>query len=291
MSMRKALLENSIRWIPSRSMSHSLGKLADRQLHPTLLRPFLNIYRNAWNVDLHEAAVPQGGFRSFNEFFTRPLRDGARPIDAASNTLISPADGRIEAAGPITQDLDLVIKGTRYTLPELMGDDDDAAQYAGGDFLVIYLSPREYHRVHAPVDGEISHLRHMQGTLYPVNKLGVNYVPKLFSRNERVAIFIDNAVWGPTAVIMVGAMGVGRICLSFDDLKTNQSSAQPPVSMRRYADPFRPKVVRGDELGMFCLGSTVILAYPPQAQPLERSASLGDFMHMGERLVGHGEVA
>jgi phosphatidylserine decarboxylase len=174
----------------------------------------------------------------------------------------------------------MTVKGQSYTVAQLLGDEADARRYAGGSFFVVYLSPRDYHRVHAPLGGKVSCIRHVGGTLYPVNALGTRYVPGLFARNERVAIFQETESHGQVASVMVGAMGVGRIGLSFDDLETNRGHSP---GVRRYGE-LAPHLDRGEELGVFHLGSTVIVFIGPDS-PVKMLREPGVQVRMGEPIA------
>ena len=253
-----------LRMLPRERITRALGHLTDARVPAALLNPVLEIYTRAYNVDLSEAVIPEEGFGTFNEFFTRRLRDGRRPVDPDPSVLISPADGRLDDAGPIDPSRTFVVKGQRYDANELLGNADDAAVFGGGTYAIVYLSPRDYHRVHTPIDAEITHVRHIPGTLFPVNDFGVRHVPLLFARNERVVIMLRSKAFGSIAMVMVGAMIVGKITLTFD------GPARPAfggVAIERwYDESSRPKVARGDEIGAFLLGSTVVLLMERPAQ-------------------------
>jgi len=242
----------------------------------------MGVYCDAYDVDLSECEVPDGGFHSFDAFFTRRLKPGVRPIDSDATAIVSPADGRIEAAGIVDSSARLLIKGCEYTVGELLGDEEATAALTGGFYFVVYLSPRDYHRVHAPVAGGVDRVHHVDGTLYPVNDIGVRHVRSLFARNERVAIHQDSAEHGRTCTIMVGAIGVGRISLSFDSTVISNSSL--PTGRRVYAESGRPSIERGGELGMFHLGSTAIVFVKPSARS-EFVRSIGDSVRMGEAVI------
>ena len=153
-----------------------------------------------------------GEWSSFDAFFTRRLRDGARAIDGIRSTVTSPADGRIESMGSIDEGGTFLVKGRPYAVDELVGDAQEARRFLGGAGCVVYLSPRDYHRVHAPVSGKVRRIRSMPGDYYPVNAIGMRHVPNLFARNRRVAIEIDaDGGLGRVTVVMVVAMIVGRI--------------------------------------------------------------------------------
>ena len=258
-------------------LSRAMAALADRRPPRFLLDPFLRLYSRGYGVDLTEASEPLTAYASFNAFFTRRLRAGARPLDADPFAVLSPCDARVSTLGPVPADgrVDQV-KGRTYPLRALLGG-AEAEEFAGGAQATLYLSPAMYHRVHAPVSGAIRSWRYLPGRLYPVNDLAVRMVDGLFVLNERVAIVIDSPVFGPVAVVMVGATNVGRITLAFDGLVTN---ARLPATAVRPATPL--PVARGDEIGTFNLGSTVVLllARPPGAAQV----AAGDLIRMGQAL-------
>src|SRR6185312_12169102 len=178
-----------------------------------------------------------------------PLKEGARAV--GDSAIVSPADGNMIDAGIIDGHSELVVKGRPYSVAELVGDEAEARRLAGGAWCVVYLSPRDYHRVHSPVAGRISMVRGISGDLYPVNSIGERHVEKLFAKNQRVAITIEQVSFGHVVVILVGAMIVGRISVNAIP------SAGTPLGLHRI-EPGIP-VARGDELGAFHLGSTVVL--------------------------------
>src|SRR5262249_52474224 len=156
-----------------------------------------------------EVADPLSSFASFNAFFTRRLRAGARPIAAEPGTVVSPSDSRLAGLGPLPEDGRLAqVKGRTYSLAELLASAADAAVFAAGVHATLYLSPSMYHRVHCPVDGVIRSWRYVPGRLFPVNRMAVRQVDRLFAVNERVVIRIDTPEFGPVAVVMVGATNV-----------------------------------------------------------------------------------
>jgi phosphatidylserine decarboxylase len=237
------------------------------------VRAFVRVY----DVDLSEVDMPEGGFRTFDEFFTRRLVEGARVIDPDPQALVSPADGRIEDLGEITRAGELIVKGQPYTAGDLLGDGEAAATYEGGHYFIVYLSPRDYHRVHAPTCGAVQYVRYVPGTLFPVNRIGTDNIPQLFARNERLAIVQEGNVHGRVTTIMVGAIGVGRIGLSFDEVQTNRGHVP---GVRSYADSPIPRD-RGEELGVFHMGSTAIVMVPPECE-LSITAEKGAAVRMGE---------
>jgi phosphatidylserine decarboxylase len=237
------------------------------------------MYIRAYGVDMTEVEVPPEGFRSFDEFFTRRLQPGARPLDPDPRALASPADGTIEGLGRLTPSAELIVKGTRYTARELLGGSEEAARHRGGSYLVIYLSPADYHRVHAPTRGAVQRARYVPGTLFPVNRIGSRHVPQLLARNERIMVLQQSEQHGAVTTILVGAMGVGRVTLCFDDLATNVGLSS---QTRCYAD--RPIALeRGQELGVFHLGSTVIVMTTSECV-LDAQLEVGSKVRMGQTI-------
>lgn len=195
--------------------------------------------------------MQEGAYQSFDQFFTRQLKPGQRAICSQAHDIASPADGKIEAIGPVDLEGTLLVKKQLYRVDELIGDATDAERYRGGQFAIVYLSPRDYHRVHAPVTGEVVRVRSMPGDLYPVNSIGERHVPSLFSKNRRVAIVIDTPTVGRVTVVMVGAIIVGRITVGAipgPDVPLGDHPIVPPQLVRK-----------GDEIGIFHLGSTAIV--------------------------------
>ncbi|MEE8217713.1 MAG: archaetidylserine decarboxylase [Vicinamibacteria bacterium] len=236
-------------------LSRLAGWLADLRLPSPILAPAIRAWSRLYGADLSEAAEPIEAFRTFNAFFTRALRDGARPIETGPGVVVSPSDSRLSGIGTVPADGRLEqVKGQDYPLEALLGSPEEAEPYRSGLHATLYLGPGMYHRVHAPVDGSIVGWRYVPGRLFPVNPPAVRSVPGLFTRNERVVLFLEAEELGPVAIVLVGATNVGRITLRFTALATNAGAA--PVR----AEPPEPiGVRRGDELGVFNLGSTVVL--------------------------------
>lgn len=267
-----------LRVLPRERITRAVGRLCDLRLPPSVSSAVVGIYARVYDVDMDEAVLPDGAFESFDEFFTRPLRAGARPDLGEPRGLVSPADGRIESVGPVEEGGELIVKGKPYRVEDLVGDPEDARRYYGGEFCVVYLSPRDYHRVHAPVAGNLGLVRSMPGDLYPVNAIGERHVPSLFSRNRRVAMTIDTPHAGRVTVVMVSAMIVGRVTV------TGVAGRDAPFGVHRL-DP-AIELRRGDEIGIFHLGSTaVVFVEQGRFPPLERR--LGD-VRVGEPLTRRG---
>ncbi len=241
--------------VPQHLCSRIAGSIAACRwlwLKNLLIRLFIQIYK----VDMSEAVVTNvAAFRNFNEFFTRQLTPNARQICAATDALASPVDGAVSKVGAINRDILIQAKGRDYSLVNLLGGSAELAQYfLDGSFITLYLSPKDYHRVHCPLDGKLIRSQYIPGTLFSVNETTVTRVPELFARNERLIMLLDSA-YGKVAVIMVGAMIVAGIKTVW-----HKSAYQAHSSFTdKLQDPISFK--KGDELGQFQLGSTVILLF------------------------------
>lgn len=280
------LTADTLRVLPRKRMSRALGRIADLRAPSAMLDRAIDVFVRVYDIDLSDYEIPPGGFRSFDEFFTRTLRPGVRPIDPDPATLVSPADGRVEDLGAIDPAATLLVKGKRYEVTDLLDEPEAAERYRGGSFFIVYLSPRDYHRVHAPVAGPVTRARYVGGTLWPVNRIGLTYVPNLFAINERVAIVQNHPELGEVTTVMVGATSVGRISLAFDhEVWTNLGNAP---GVRRYGDD-GPPIDKGEELGTFHLGSTAIVFVPPGS--LRFRVGAGAVVRMGEAVLSSSEVA
>jgi phosphatidylserine decarboxylase len=274
-----SLVSLYLRLLSRPSLSRRFGRAAEVRLPGPLLRAAIAAYVRFYRVDLGETADPVASFRTFDAFFTRRLREGARPLDAATDVVLSPCDARLHGLGRVPKDLSLEqIKGRSYALRDLLGDERLAAQFEGGVHATLYLSPSMYHRVHWPAEGLVVGWRRIPGRLYPVNALAVRHVERLFAVNQRVVVELASEGFGPMAVVLVGATNVGRISLPFE------SMGAPPSIHGDWVEPVRPiDVRRGEELGTFHLGSTVVLlaadARLASAGPVE-----GSLVKMGEAL-------
>lgn len=236
-----------------------------------------------FGVDMHEAASPNpASYPNFNAFFTRPLKPSARPLAAGANTISSPADGTISAIGRIEAGQLIQAKGRYYTVSQLLGDDAAAARYETGAFCTIYLSPRDYHRVHMPLAGQLSRMIHIPGRLFSVSPATTRALPRLFARNERVACLF-NSERGGSAVVLVGAMLVGSIDTAWAGTVT-PPTARYPVA-HDYPEKHAPvALARGEEMGRFNMGSTVIVLLPSGRVRWAEHLQSGSRIRMGEEL-------
>jgi phosphatidylserine decarboxylase len=280
MSTASRVAAELLRVLPRKQLSSVMGRLADITAPPPLVRGAIQTFARVYDVDLGEAVVPPEGYRSFDAFFTRALRPGMRAVDMADDVVVSPADGRIEDLGTIERNAKFMVKGFEYEVGELLGAPEEALRFQGGTFFIVYLSPRDYHRVHAPVDGRVRRARHVDGTLYPVNSIGLTYVPKLFARNERV-VTVQASRFGETATIMVGAIGVGRISVSFDPrIVTNRGQAAQTLDFGDNGTTLQ----RGGEIGRFHLGSTAIVLLGPEHR-FRFAVKAGSTVRMGQAVA------
>lgn len=273
------IAREALRLVPRNAVSRLVGRAAGREASPETVQHAVDAFVRAYGVDVAEAVVPAGGYRSFNDFFTRELVPGARPIESDPNAFVSPADGKLEDFGPVDDGAVFTIKGRPYDAVELLGDRGLAERYRGGSYYIVYLSPRDYHRVHAPVSGAVTRLAYLAGTLYPVNSIGTDHVERVFARNERVVVVQDSAAFGEVSTVLVGAIGVGRIGLAFDPVETNTGSGAFSRELSH-----GPTIRAGQELGRFNLGSTVI-GFLPKGTTVRFESSKGAAVRMGRALA------
>lgn len=240
------------------SLVHRLARVRNERVKNILIRQFVR----AFDVHVEEArhTVPDG-YATFNAFFIRELADGCRPIDADDDTIVSPADGTVSAAGRITANRVFQAKGLDYSLEDLLATDlDDAQRFIDGAFATIYLAPYNYHRVHAPLAGRVRALRYVPGDLFSVNDKTVRRLSRLFARNERVVLHVETA-FGPMAVIFVGALNVGSISTPWSgEIRPRKKGVVDDIDVR--GSDVSAEVARGATLGWFNMGSTVIVLLP-----------------------------
>lgn len=263
---------------------HALSRLAGRfaaskrgWLKDALIRRFAASYA----VDMSEAARGIGEFASFNDFFTRELKPGARPLADAARFILSPADGAVSQLGVIEQGRIFQAKGRHFTAAELLGGDTAAAQrFEGGHFVTIYLSPRDYHRVHMPAAGRLASTTYIPGELFSVNQATAEGVDRLFARNERLSCLFDGPD-GHFASVMVGAMIVAGIDTVWPHRFTGHARTPVREDFTAEAHDFSA----GDEMGRFYLGSTVVLLFEPGRIAWLEHLRAGAPLRMGEAIA------
>ncbi|MDQ2695573.1 MAG: archaetidylserine decarboxylase [Pseudomonadota bacterium] len=272
---------------PQRLLSgwvYRLTRSERRWLKDRLIRAFIRHFR----VDMSEALeADPGAYADFNRFFTRPLRPGARPLAAGESVLCCPVDGFVSQAGAVAGDEVFQAKGRRFSLTRLLGGDADRARpLCDGRFATLYLSPRDYHRIHMPVAGRLREMVHVPGKLFSVSPLTTRVVPGLFARNERLATLWDTAA-GPMALVLVGAINVS----SMETVWTGTVSPPAGKAIRRWqypdAGPGAVVLDKGDEMGRFNMGSTVIVVFGPQRVVWDPAIRPEARVRMGQRL---GEI-
>ena len=260
-------MQSLVRYLPRRHVSALVGWLAAVRLPQTLARRLIDWYCKHYGVETHELALDLSEFRSLAQFFVRDLKPAARAQHAG---LTSPCDGELRAAKEVRGAHVEQIKGITYSLAELLGSDRTAASFEGGTCFNLYLSPRDYHQVHAPIDARIRNITYIPGTLWPVNDWATVNIPALFCRNERVVLELECTL-GVIVLVMVGAFNVGSIRLTCADLITNRFERKT----RNVPIAGQGVVVKGDKLGAFHLGSTVVLLTPAQTvRPVLESAKV-----------------
>lgn len=264
---------------PQQLISRFAGKVANSELEP-VKNNFIEWFIGKYEVDMSEAAEANPrAYSCFNDFFTRELKEGARPIDSDDNVLCSPVDGAISQLGKIKQGQIFQAKGQSFNVNELLGGDPELAQpFISGDFATIYLSPKDYHRIHMPITGKLRKMVYVPGKLFSVNPVTAQKVPNLFARNERVIAIFDTEV-GPIAMVLVGAMIVASIETTW---------AGPVAPMRKHVVKFDYKqdsditIEKGAEMGRFKLGSTVVLCVPPGKIDFMKELEAESPVRMGE---------
>ena len=266
--------------LPKRRLTTLAGRVAGAKggsMTTRLIRWFVGKY----GVDMREAANPDmGSYQSFNDFFTRPLKAGARPL--ANADFVCPVDGAISQFGSIDDHHILQAKGHRFTTTELVGGDKAlAAQFRHGSFANLYLSPKDYHRLHMPCDGKLMRMIYVPGALFSVNPTTARGVPNLFARNERVVCVFESPEFGAFVMVLVGATIVGSMATAWHGVVNPKRTGE--VSEWTYAD--QPIVLKkGEEMGRFLLGSTIVMLFRPGTIAFnedwapERSVRLGEVM-------------
>jgi phosphatidylserine decarboxylase len=269
--------------VPQHLLSRMTGWLAEVR-HPVWLKDLvIGKFVSHFEVNMAEAAEPDPTvYANFNEFFTRPLKADARPI--ADADIVCPADGAISQLGAIDEGRIFQAKGHHFSTRELLGGDSARAEwFRDGQFATIYLSPKDYHRVHMPLAGKLTATSYIPGKLFSVNGVTADNVERLFARNERLVCYFDTEI-GPMALILVGAMVVAGI----ETVWAGQVA--PPLTLPQNHDftklPAEVSLAKGEEMGRFKLGSTAILLFPKGSMAWDKFYVAGSATRLGESLGG-----
>lgn len=261
--------------LPQHALSRVVGKLAASE-QPHIKNAIIRAFHRQYGIDMRIAAEPDlTAYASFNDFFTRALKAGARPIDADPNSIVSPADGAISQLGHIAKDAVFQAKGQSYSVQQLITDPQLAEPFVDGEFATVYLSPKDYHRVHMPFAGTLTETLYVPGELFSVNQVTAENVPELFARNERMVCLFDTDM-GRMAVVLVGAMIVAGI----ETVATGKAKPTGRLELQQH----QLKLDKGAELGRFYLGSTAIVLFEQGRMHWDAAFTAGSAVQMGQAL-------
>lgn len=263
--------------LPKDAVSACVYRIA-RSRRPWIRRPLTRWFARHYRVDMSDAAAANlDDYACFNEFFTRALKPGARPLSGDANTVVSPADGTLTEFGTVDAGRLLQAKGMAYGVADLLGETGDAvSRFTGGRFLTVYLAPHNYHRVHAPLDAALVRTRYIPGSRYSVNRATARGVDRLFCRNERAVCWFESA-GGPFAVVLVGALNVSSI----STFNLGEIASGPG---REWRESVPLPIARGAEIGRFNMGSTVVLLFARHALDWHADLEDGQTLEMGAAL-------
>jgi len=267
--------------LPKSLLSRIFGYSAIIPLPLFFMNIIIKWYSKRYGVSLDEAVVPEGGFRNFNTFFTRKLKEGVLTIDNDEKSVVATTDSRIDEFGDITDDILIQAKGLDYSVRDLVPS-VMAESFINGRFITLYLSPGDYHRIHSPVSGRITGFYNIPGKLYSVQESVVKSLKGLFVVNERLVTYIDTGK-GLTAVCKVGAFNVGKISIPYDTAVTNKFLRRKNEVI--YPEGERPEIKKGEEVGVFNLGSTVIILFQKGMVDF-KSIKRGDRIRVGQ-VIGY----
>ena len=273
--------ETFMKWMalmPKSALSRLVGKASRAKAPAAVHRWAMRAFARRYGVQLEEAELALEDYATFADFFSRRLKQGLRPIDSRENIVVSPVDGVVSQAGYAAGGECLQAKGIRYSLPALLGDAEAASRFSNGAFATLYLAPGGYHRIHAPLPGTVESYKYIPGELWPVGERSVRSKKALFCLNERLISFLSTKA-GPCAVVKVGATCVARIRASYGGIITRSDK---PAAARIFPEPIA--VEKGEELGAFEVGSTVILLFQQGRVRWDDSLVEGSPVRVGERI-------
>nr|WP_216076909.1 archaetidylserine decarboxylase [Acinetobacter defluvii] len=276
-NLKKQLFIRAQNLVPQQQLSRVVGKLAASE-NPIVKNVVIQAFKAQYGIDMSIAQQTDAlKYKSFNEFFTRALKDGVREIDADASSIVSPADGAISQLGKVKEGDVFQAKGQSFSVEKLIGDPQLAAPFKNGEFATVYLSPRDYHRVHMPFAGTLTETLYIPGELFSVNQTTAENVPGLFARNERMVCLFDTEL-GRMAVVLVGAMIVAGI----ETVATGKVKPSGRLELNHHD----LKLEKGDELGRFYLGSTAIVLFEHDKMNWDAQFKANSVVVMGEAL-GH----
>ncbi|WP_288390456.1 archaetidylserine decarboxylase [uncultured Acinetobacter sp.] len=275
--LKKDLFIKAQSLVPQHQLSRVVGKLAESE-NLLVKTAVIQAFKSKYGIDLSIAQQADAlKYKSFNEFFTRALKDGVRVVDNAQDSIVSPADGAISQIGSIDDGEVFQAKGQSFSVEKLIGDPQLAQPFKHGQFATVYLSPRDYHRVHMPLTGRLTETLYIPGELFSVNQVTAENIPGLFARNERMVCLFDTEL-GRMAVVLVGAMIVAGI----ETVVTGKVKPTGRLELNHHDVVLE----KGDELGRFYLGSTAIVLFEKDKMTWESQFKANSVVVMGERL-GH----
>lgn len=269
--MKDALIISALSLVPKSSTSRLLGGLNRISWPRWLHRLVVRTYASHYGADLSECVGCIDDYASLGEFFVRPLKPGIRPVDDAADVMVSPVDGRVYAVGHAPDGRVPQSEGKSFSSGELLGEATDKPC----DYAVIYLSPKDYHRIHVPREGRVTRMRYLPGFFWPVFPAATRKIPELFSRNERMVSFFESPGL-PYALGMIGAFGVGRMRVVYHEALSNAGLDGVDVAVD-------VPLARAAELGRFEMGSTVVLVLPPDS--VRWTVAPGDVLRLGQRIA------
>lgn len=273
--LKKQIFIQAQRLVPQHKFSRIVGKLAGSE-NPIIKNTVIQAFKAKYSIDLSIAEQTDAlKYKSFNAFFTRALKPGVRQIDTALNSIVSPADGEISQIGKIQAGEIFQAKGQQFAVDKLIGDPQLAAVFQDGEFATVYLSPRDYHRVHMPFAGTLTETLYIPGELFSVNQTTAENIPGLFARNERMVCLFDTEV-GRMAVVLVGAMIVAGI----ETVATGKVKPSGRIELNHHD----MALAKGDELGRFYLGSTAIVLFEKDKMTWDNQFKANSSVIMGERM-------
>ncbi len=266
--------------LPHHLLTAIINKLARIKIR-WFKNAMINFIAKRFSVDWSEALLSEpDDYQHFNAFFTRKLKPGVRPLATAENALLCPVDGAISSFGSIREGRVFQAKGQEFSCAELLADHEQAAAFKNGEYITIYLSPKDYHRIHMPMTGKLTQMTHIPGRLFSVAPYTVDAVPRLFARNERSVHHFDTD-YGPHALVLVGAMLVASMETVWHGVLNPPRARQ--VKYFNYADG-DVALQRGEEIGRFNMGSTVVLLFPENSLQWLNGLETGKVVRMGESL-------